>query len=241
MARHMSRPPLAPALRPRYRRALRASHRFIAPLLACSLALLGGGCATVRPGPITTRELAEAQTFPYYRVYWVGPRFGSYPLAAADGRKSYSSAVGDSVYYGDCLAGKSTALGSSGCQLPLQINTLIYVRHANAPLGAQRNAVLRGVPAVIYDGGHSIELYSGRLAIDVFSDSLAEALRGVRGLRPLNAPGSATGSLPLPVYCPGLSGPRSPRLRAILNHLPGHACQRAAAALAADRALFGKG
>ena len=27
------------------------------------------------PGRSPPRELAEAQTFPYYRVYWVGPAF----------------------------------------------------------------------------------------------------------------------------------------------------------------------
>jgi hypothetical protein len=238
-ARSMSRSlPVLPHPHPP---ALRVARRLIACVLVCSISLLCAGCATVSPRPITTRELAEAQTFPFFRVYWVGPRFGSYPLAAADGRKSYVSTVGESVYYGDCLSGKGTALGSSGCQLPLQLTTLIYVRHANAPLGAQRNAVLRGVPATIYDGGHSIELYSGRLAINVFSDSLPEALRGVQRLRPLNAPGSAAEPLPPPVYCPGLSGARSRRLQDVLNHLPGHPCQRAAAALAADRALFGKG
>jgi hypothetical protein len=220
--------------------AVRSSHRLYARLAVAFVCLLCTGCATVQPGAITTRELAEAQTFPYFRVYWVGPRFGSYPLAAADGRKSYDSAVGDSVYYGDCIAGKSTALSSSGCQLPLQVTTLIYLRHANATLGPQRNTVLRGVPATIFDGGHSIELYSGRAAIDVFSDSLVEALEGVQRLRPLNAPGAATGPLPPPVYCPGLSGPRPAQVQAVMEHLPDHACQHLAATLAADRALFGK-
>ena len=96
------------------------------------------------------------------------------------------------------------------------------------------------MPATIYDGGRSIELYSGRLAIDVFSDSLAEALDAVRALRPVNAPGSATGPLPSPVYCPGLSGPQPVEVQDAMHDLPHRACQRAAAALAADRALFGK-
>lgn len=212
----------------------------LAGLLAGAACLLGWGCATVHPGAISPRGLAEAQTFPYFPVYWAGPRFGRYPLAAADGRKSYNSSYGDSVYYGDCVAGKSSALGGSGCELPLQVTTVVYGRHSNATLGPQRNALLRGVPATIYDGGRSIELYSGRLAIDVFSDSLAEALDAVRALRPVNAPGSATGPLPSPVYCPGLSGPQPVEVQDAMHDLPHRACQRAAAALAADRALFGK-
>ena len=211
-----------------------------AALLALLPCLLAGGCATAKPPPLTVRELAEAQTFPFYRVYWVGPRFGSYHLAAADGRNNYISTFGDSVYYGNCVPGKTSALGGGGCELPLQIDTSIYTRHADAPLGPQRNALLRGVPAVIFDGGHSIELFSGRLAIEVFSDDLSEALRAVRALRPFNAPGSAARPLPPPVYCPGLSGPQPAPVQAALRKLPGHACQRLAATLAIDKALFGK-
>jgi hypothetical protein len=202
--------------------------------------LLAGGCASKHPAPLTAGELAEAQTFPYYLVYWAGPHFGTYTLAAADGRKSYNGAIGDSVFYGDCVAGKSSALGESGCALPLQVTTVIYHMASTASLGPHRNALLRGVPAAIYDDGRSIQLYSGRLAINVFSDSLAEALRAVRGLRPLNAPGSAAGPLPPPVYCPVLSGPQPARLQDAMHRLPGHACQRAAAALRANIALFGK-
>ncbi len=211
----------------------------VAILLAA--ALLAGGCATSQPAPITVRELAEAQTFPFYRVYWVGPHFGSYRLVAADGRQNYSSVVGDSVYYGNCLPGKTSALDGGGCELPLRITTLIYTRQANASLGAQRNTILRGVPAVIYNGGHTVELYSGRVTIEVFSDDLSEALHAIRELRPINVPGIAGGPLPPPVYCPGLSGSRPAAVRAALLELPGHACQKVAVTLKIDRALFGKG
>ncbi len=226
--RSLSRPPRSSYL------------RLPAALLAALACVLAGGCATDQPAPLTVHELAEAQAFPFYRVYWVGPRFGSYRLVAADGRNNYISTTGDGVYYGNCVSGKSSAFGS-GCVLPLQVTTLIYTRHANAPLGPQRNVLLRGVPAVIFDGGSSIELYSGRVAIDVFSGGLSEGLRAVRALRPLNASGSAAQPLPPPVYCPGLSGPRPAAVAAALRDLPGHACQRVAATLAVDRALFGKG
>ena len=89
--------------------------------------------------------------------------------------------------------------------LPLQVTTVIYRLHSNAPLGPQRNIVVRGVPAIVYDEGHSIELYTGREAIDVFSDSLAHALAAAQQLQPVNAPGSAArlapgaGLLPRPL------------------------------------------
>jgi hypothetical protein len=203
----------------------------LAALLLTALtagALVAGGCSTGQPGPLSAQALQEAQTFPYYPIYWVGHYFGGYPITAADGKKGYEASIGDSVYYGDCVRDKGI-LGGGSCQLPLQVTTVIYRLHSNATLGAQRNTVIRGVPAVIYDEGRSIELYSGRQAIDIFSDTLGHAMQAARALRPLNAPGSAGGPLPAPVYCPGLSGPRPRRVRTVMSHLPEHACQRAAA------------
>ena len=114
---------------------------------------------------------------------------------------------------------------------------MIYRLHSNATLGPQRNMLIRGVPATVYDEGRSIELYSGRVAIDIFSDTFARARGAALTLRPLNASGSATGPLPPPVYCPGLSGPQEPRLQRAMAHLPGHACQQAAAQIAFTNSL----
>jgi hypothetical protein len=203
---------------------------------AIALALGAGGCATAHPRPIPSVELAEAQGFPYFRIYWVGPTFDGRPLAAADGLKSYVFNVGDSVYYGDCVRSKGI-FGGGSCLLPLQVTTVIYRLHKNSTLGPQRNLLLRGVPATVYDEGRSIELYSGRVAIDIFSDTPTHALQAAGELRPVNAPGSATGSLPPPVYCPGLSGPMDAQLTSAMESLPQHACQRAAAAVAFATAL----
>jgi hypothetical protein len=194
--------------------------------VALLLALGAAGCATTgRPRPIDAASLAEAQTFPYYKVYWVGPSFQGSPLAAADGLRGYNAAVGDSVYYGDCVHHKGI-FGGGSCILPLQLTTVIYRLHSNATLGPQRNAVIRGVPATVYDEGRSIEIYTGRVAIDVFSDSFAHALLASQQVLPLNAPGTSGGDLPPPVYCPGLSGPIGAKVRRVLERLPGRVCQR---------------
>jgi len=197
-------------------------------LLLCALAL--GGCGTSHPSAIGNVELAEAQTFPYYRAYWVGRSFGGHPLVAADGQRDYINSVGDSVFYGDCVPGKHIVGGS--CLLPLQVTTVIYALHSNSALGMQRNTVIRGVPAAVYDGGRSIELYSGRVAIDVLADTYSNALAATMRLRPINAPGSATEPLPPPVYCPGLSGPIDAKARAVMDSLPADVCQRTSAQLA---------
>jgi hypothetical protein len=207
--------------RPRRRRAA-----ITALLLVAVLGLLASGCGGTRhPPPLDASTLEEAQSFPYYKVYWVGRSFEGRPLVAADGLRYYLNAIGDSVYYGDCVHGKGI-FGGGSCLLPLQLTTVFYRLHSNAPLGPQRNTVIRGVPATIYDEGRSIEIYTGRVAIDVFSDSFARALHATQQLLPINAPGSATGNLPPPIYCPGLSGPIDAQLQKVLAHLPGRVCQR---------------
>lgn len=225
----------ATAAHTRLRRASRAA--LILAALGAALAI--GGCGTSHPPPISASELAEARLFPYYRVYWVGPSFEGHPLAAADGLRYYVSNVGDSVYYGDCVQSKGI-FGGGTCLLPLQVTTVVYVLHSNAPLGPQRNILVRGVPAVVYDEGRSIEIYTGRLAIDVFSDTFAHALLASERLRPLNAPGSSSGDLPAPVFCPGLSGPQSASLQRVMADLPGRSCQRDAAQEAQTKAITGE-
>ncbi len=212
-----------------------AARAGLAALLLC-LAAAASGCATAHPGPIGSRELAEAETFPYYKIYWVGPTFIGQPLAGADGPRNYINTVGDSVYYGDCVHSKGI-FGGGSCLLPLQVTTVIYRLHSNDSLGSQSNIVVRGVPATVYDEGRSIEVYSGRVAIDIFSDTFAHALAAADELRPLNAPGSASGDLPPPVYCPGLWQAIGAMLEKVMADLPGRACQRAAAATALDKGL----
>jgi len=206
--------------------------------LICASAAIAAGCGTTgNPGPIHAGELAEAQTFPYYRIYWAGPRFEGQPLVAADGRKSYNSEVGDSVYYGDCARGHGVFGGGGSCTLPLQVTTVIYRLHSNQPLGPQRNTLIRGVPATVYDEGRSIELYSGRVAIDIFSDTFARAYAAALALRPLNASGSSRSPLPPPVYCPVLYGPQERPLEHAMASLPGRACQQAATEVAFTNSL----
>jgi hypothetical protein len=199
-----------------------------------SASLLASGCGTAHPGPVAKGELGEAKLFPYYKIYWVGPSFENHPLAAVDGLRGYITMVGDSVYYGDCVRSKGI-FGGGSCLLPLQVTTVIYRLHRNATLGPQWNLVVRGVPATVYDEGRSIEVYTGRVAVDIFSDTYAHALNAANELLPLNASGSSHGRLPPPVYCPGLSGPIDASLSRVVAELPAHICQRTAAAAAFER------
>lgn len=202
--------------------------RRLALAAVCALAaLLPSACGTSQPSPVPDVELAAAQTFPYFPVYWVGRSFEGRPLASVDGLDGYITKVGDGVYYGNCVQ-KKTIFESGSCQLLLQITTVVYQRHSNQPLGPQRNILIRGVPAVVYDEGRSLELYSGHVAIDIFSNGLRHALHAAEQLYPINAPGTAKQDLPLPVYCPGLYGPQELPLARVTDRLPGEVCQHAA-------------
>src|ERR1035437_303807 len=205
---------------------------------ACVAALAAGGCSTGHPGPIAAGSLAEAQTFPYFPVYWAGKRFEGRPVAAVDGLRGYIPSGGDSIYYGDCVQSKGI-FGGGSCLLPLQVTTVIYHLHSNKPLGPQRNIIVRGVPATVYDEGRSIEVYSGRIPVDLFADTYAHAYAGATQLLPVNAPGSGTADLPPPVYCPGLSGKTDVTVERVMLALPDRACQRAAATIAFTKAVRG--
>ena len=165
--------PGAPA-RPRTRRTHPCAPRLALALAALCLALAAAGCGTGHPRAARRGHARRSRDVPLLPRLLGGPTFAGHPLAAADGQASYDSGVGDSVYYGDCVQGKGI-FGGGSCLLPLQVTTVIYGLHSNSTLGPQRNTVIRGVPAVVYDEGRSIELYSGRLAIDIFSDTFAHA------------------------------------------------------------------
>src|ERR1700740_528484 len=210
--------------------------RTLAGLLAPAAAGGAAGCSTGKPSPIAKGSLAEAQVFPYFKVYWAGPSFDGNALVAVDGLRSYLPTVGDSVYYGDCVHHKGI-FGGGSCLLPLQVTTVMYSLHSNATLRPQRNTVMRGVPGVGYAEGRSIELYTGRVAVDIFSDTYSHASSAAQQLLPINAPGSATGDLPPPTYCPGLACPEEAAVTAVLERLPDHICRRTAAQSEYDNSL----
>src|SRR6202044_1037761 len=76
---------------PRTRRRRPWAPRLALVLAALGLALVAAGCGTSHPRALAAGTLAEAETFPYFRVYWAGPTFAGHPLAAADGQASYDS------------------------------------------------------------------------------------------------------------------------------------------------------
>ena len=177
---------------------------FTRALTATSLLVAGfglSGCHTHPARPIDPRALAGTRHFQLYTVYWAGRKFEGFQLTAADRPADYEPALGMRVYYGDCI--HHQGITSGGCTLPLEVNTVLYRPHSNDGLGDQRAATIRGVPAVVYEHGKSIELYTGCLTIDVFADNPGRALRAAKAVRPLNPSPAAGPELPPPLYPPG--------------------------------------
>jgi hypothetical protein len=197
--------------------------------IALALALCAGcaGCTTGPPPPVSEGDLAQVETFPYYKVYWAGRDFAGHPLTAVGGVANYNPINGESVYYGTCASGGGL-LGEGACTLPLQVTTLVFTPHTNRPLGPQQNELIRRVPATLYNHGRSIELYSGHLAIQLTSDTPEHALQAAHLLRPLNAAGAAGEALPPPTYCPGFVGALPRHVARVMaevrRRLPPRAC-----------------
>jgi hypothetical protein len=194
-------------------------------MLATSLVC---GCTTHPAGPIDSQDLAAAQSFRLFTVYWVGRSFGGIPLTAADTQRDYDAAVGERVYYGNCDKPKSI-VSTAGCQLPLEIATVDYRTidsRENIGLGTRTDTAIRGVPAVIFDAGKSIQIYTAELAIDIYADTAARALAAAAAVVPMNRPGDAHPDVLKP---PMFDANVDPQLLAIEREL-GVAAQAAAAA-----------
>jgi len=189
--------------------------------LAC---LAAAGCTTGPPPPVSAQELAAAETFPLYKLYWAGRTFHGIPVTAVGSLYSYNPHAGEAVYYGNCKP-SSSPLGAGTCKLPLKITTAVYIPHSNSSLGRQVNLIARGVPAVRYAGGSAYVLYTAHEEVRVLAESPALAEAAVANLKPLNAPGTTTEPLPLPSFCPSLSGSLPNGVLTLLAHLPGEPCR----------------
>lgn len=181
--------------------------------------LLLAACGTRAPGPVSFHELRLARSFKPITFYWVGPSFDGISLTSVDDGYDYDPSVGMRVYYGNC--DKPNSLLRTSCTLPLQITSVVYVPHSNSALGPRRQISVRGAPAVVYDGGRSIELYTGYLAIDIVADTARRARIAAQRLEPLNAPVPPQPELPQPYFEPGVAGdPAATALATTLRSLP---------------------
>jgi hypothetical protein len=158
--------------------------RLCAPLLA---ALALGACSdTLQDQPIPHNELETliAQPFP---VYWLGDRFRGIQITEA----SLDPGGAATVQYGDCLEG-----GQSTCVTPVRVVTSpdnSFIPGAQAP---HRTTLVRGVPAVVAEGGKAILFATGRVVVSIYASRPSLAAAASEAVVPINAPGSPGAALP---------------------------------------------
>jgi hypothetical protein len=142
------------------------------------------GCTTHPVPALSVAAITTARAFNEYTVYWAGSEVGGAPVTEADSPLYFYAPVGFTMYYGNCE--ERGGLRDGGCTLPLKITTTIYSAHSDASFGPQRWVQFHGVPAVIYHGGHDIELYTDHMNVDIVADSPQRAVSAAEVLRPFN-------------------------------------------------------
>jgi hypothetical protein len=171
---------------------------------AAAAAALVAGCATGPAPPISAKQLAYAHSFDLFTLYWAGRSVDGIPLTEADGLGDYNPQIGVTMYYGNCMHKSVVKLG--GCTLPLKVTTVWYIPHSNISLGPRRNVRIHGVPAVIFNHGDEVEVYTDAMAVDVIGATPKLTMAGVRQLTTFNRRPSATWpAFPPPQFTPGVS------------------------------------
>lgn len=168
--------------------------------LAAACALLAA-CDTHPAPPLSVAGLAAARAFREYTVYWAGPSVGGTPLTAADPPTDFYAPVGFTMYYGDC-EGRGQ-LHDGGCLFPLKIATSIYSQRSDPSEYPLRRLHLHGVPAVQYNHGRSIEVYTDRMGVVITADTATRAMLAAKALTVFNRRfGAADPAFPAPFFTP---------------------------------------
>jgi hypothetical protein len=185
-------------------RRIRTRPIALAATVAATAAL--AGCTTHQVPPLSAAAIAGAREFKQYTIYWAGLQVGNARLTQADSPLYFynSAQIGFTMYYGNCEP--RGGLRDGGCTLPLKITTSFYTAHSDASFGPQRWVHFHGVPAVIYDGGDDIEIYTQSKQVDIVADSPARALAAAQALTPFNRGVSVDDpAFPAPYYTPNPS------------------------------------
>jgi hypothetical protein len=165
--------------------------RALAALLVLCVPALGAcGANTLQDRPIAHSTLETLLVAPY-PVYWLGRSFDGMAISEAGHDPSGAS----TVQYGDCVEG-----GQSTCVPPLRVVTSRDNSFVPGGGAAQRSALIRGVSAVVAQGGHTIEIATAGVVVGIYADSSRLAAAAARTIVPINEAGAP--NLPLPARLP---------------------------------------
>jgi hypothetical protein len=156
--------------------------------LVCALALSACG-DTLQTRPISHSVLESLIVSPY-PVYWAGAKFRG--MAITDASHDPGGAL--SIQYGHCLQG-----GQGVCDPPLRVITSPDNSFLPGGSTPSRAAPIRGVPAVISQGGRTIVMPTAGVVLDIYASSAALARAAAETAVPINEAAVPGGALPAPL------------------------------------------
>jgi hypothetical protein len=149
-----------------------------------------GACGdTLQDQPIA-HNLLEGLVIAPRPVYWLGGSFRGLAITEV----AHDPGGAFSLRYGDCLRG-----GQGTCVPPLRVVTSPDNSFLPAGRAPHRTALIRGVPALVAQGGQTIEIPTGAVVVGIYAQSPSLAAAAARTLVPINAIGSADAPLPRPL------------------------------------------
>lgn len=151
----------------------------------CALTLCA--CAnTLQDRPIPHNLLEDLILAPF-PVYWLGGSFQR--MAVSETTHDPSGAF--SIQYGNCSQG-----GEGNCVPPLRV--VSSPDNSFLPGGAtpSRNTRIRGVQAVLAQGGSTIVLATGAVVVDIYAANARTARAAAETVVPINAVGAPDAPLP---------------------------------------------
>jgi hypothetical protein len=158
----------------------------LAPLLAASALALGACGDTLQDRPLAHNTLETLLVAPY-PVYWLGHSFQGMQITEA----KHDPSGAFSVQYGDCVEG-----GQSTCVPALRVVSSPDNSFVAGGGAAQRSARIRGVDAVLAQGGRTIEIPTGGVVVGIYADRRHLAAAAARTIAPINQAGAPGDRLP---------------------------------------------
>jgi hypothetical protein len=144
-------------------------------------------CAgTLQDQPIP-HNLLEYMVEAPFPVYWLGGTFEGMPVSEAP----HDPSDAWTVQYGNCLEG-----GEGACVPRLQIVTSPDNSFLPGATTATHTTRIRGVTAVLAQGGKTIVIATGRVVVDIYATSARIAAAAARTAVPINEPASPGAPLP---------------------------------------------
>ncbi len=170
--------------------------RGLITLSAACCALSVAGCGnTLQDQPIPHNSLEAFELAPY-PVYWLGASFHGLAITEANGDPSGAF----TIQYGNCLEG-----GQSTCVPPLKVITSPDNSFIPGETTSSSTS-LRGVRALLADGGTTIAIATGPVIVDVYAHTPALAHAAAEAVVPINFPGSPGSRLAAPRPNTGFGG-----------------------------------